>query len=403
MAEFLINIESMNRSIDDITEMMSELSSIQAELESVNLSSLSSSSLYSIESSLNEQKIELNKAIESVKGLVDALKIIVRNYTTTEDSVQKSLHNNKRDTLYNDSNCNHRLIKSSSNAINSFGVSFSNINLANGYSASLTNCGFEINSGELFDTSVFGDDNCFVYTTSDGTPWIFHQGIQEPIRPSFDKGYPYDPDMEATWSDRLNWIKWGFISGGADLIDYIPDAVEAYNHYRNGDGSDLEINLYKAYNQDPSIKQNTDNAVAETNRAVQQMIANGAQPPFTITSECKSAGMYPETENWQKAVGGYQTWVSAEVSYDDQGNIVVVTTVNEWDRYNFDKGKVDITTHEPDDVNGRFEALGWAHSFDTYGSVTFETTFDLSGEIGVPEISATDRGNRAGYERRKGR
>ncbi len=49
------------------------------------------------------------------------------------------------------------------------------------------------------------------------------------------------------------------------------------------------------------------------------------------------------------------------------------------------------TTDEPDDVNGRFEALGWAKSFDTHGSVTFKTTFDPNSEIAVPEMTSSDR------------
>ncbi len=37
------------------------------------------------------------------------------------------------------------------------------------------------------------------------------------------------------------------------------------------------------------------------------------------------------------------------------------------DKYNFNKGQKDIASGAPDDENGRFEELGWARSFETYG------------------------------------
>ena len=47
------------------------------------------------------------------------------------------------------------------------------------------------------------------------------------------------------------------------------------------------------------------------------------------------------------------------------------------DMYNFDKGKVDIATGIPDDVNGRFQTLGWAQQFITYGSFTTDTSWSI--------------------------
>lgn len=248
--------------------------------------------------------------------------------------------------------------------------------------------------------SIWGKDNKYVYTTSAGKSWVFHRGSQNPTRPNFDNGYPYDPNMKPTFSDYLNYAKWGVICEGAEVLDYLPDGVRVYNHYRNGDGSPLEIDFAKAYKQDSVIRDNTDRIVAETNRAIQQMIEKGEKPPFSITSECMSAGGYPCTENWQKTIGGYQVWVSADVNYDEHGNIVVNTTVHEWDFYNFNKGEVDIATGEPDDVNGRFEALGWAHSFDTYGSIDFQTVFAPNEQIGIPEMTSSGGRNRIGYETR---
>ena len=40
------------------------------------------------------------------------------------------------------------------------------------------------------------------------------------------------------------------------------------------------------------------------------------------------------------------------------------------DMYNFNAGMFDIATQTPDDINGRFQTLGWAQQFITYGSFT---------------------------------
>jgi len=43
---------------------------------------------------------------------------------------------------------------------------------------------------------------------------------------------------------------------------------------------------------------------------------------------------------------------------------------NALDYYDFNKGALDVMTGLPDDTNGRFAVLGWAHSFITTGSFT---------------------------------
>lgn len=42
------------------------------------------------------------------------------------------------------------------------------------------------------------------------------------------------------------------------------------------------------------------------------------------------------------------------------------------DKYNFNRGQVDIATGLPDNENGAFEVLGWAKSFMSKGETTFE-------------------------------
>ena len=244
------------------------------------------------------------------------------------------------------------------------------------------------------ENSVWGKDNNYDHAMENGTVIRFHKGeAQQPsweVDKNYDNDYAYDPNVKATMSDYGNWVYWGTLSNGAEFLNHLPDGVKTYEHYRDGNGEPLEIDYARAYNEDASIKANADRCVAETNVAVQEMIASGEQPPFSITSEFITASPYPETENWQKAIGGHQVWISADVSTGENGEVVVETTVHEMDRYNFNRGMNDIATGTPDDVNGRFEQLGWAHSFDTYGSVSFRSEFDENGEISVPEVIEGD-------------
>ena len=238
-------------------------------------------------------------------------------------------------------------------------------------------------------------DNTYKYKMSDGSSISFHEG--PPKRPrwevykDYDNDFPYDPNAKPTISDRADWVKWGIISGGAGLINHLPDGVAAYEHYRNGNGTPLEIDYKKAYQEDAGVRKSVDHYVNETNKAIAEMIANGKKPPFSITSELVNSTHYPETENWQKAIGAHKMWISADVTVDSNGNVVVAATVHELDRYNFNKGMEDIATGTSDNVNGRFETLGWAHSFDTYGSVQITSTLGDTVEIVTPGTTTSSR------------
>ena len=52
-------------------------------------------------------------------------------------------------------------------------------------------------------------------------------------------------------------------------------------------------------------------------------------------------------------------------------------TVHARDKWNFNKGDHDSVTGLGDDVNGRFEELGWARSFETSGSMTKTYTWKV--------------------------
>lgn len=62
-------------------------------------------------------------------------------------------------------------------------------------------------------------------------------------------------------------------------------------------------------------------------------------------------------------------------------------TVHEKDRYNFNRGSSDIATGTPDEVNGKFAVLGWAHSFITHGTVVRRVTWTKGDVAGSTKIT----------------
>lgn len=227
-----------------------------------------------------------------------------------------------------------------------------------------------------------GDDT-YEYKGEDGTSITFHFGDPKAPEFKYDNDFPYDPNEKPTASDYINWAKWKLFNEGAQHIgEYIgrdlPDGIRCYEHYRSGEGTDLEIDYARAYQEDEGIKAGVDKYLGDTQRAVEQMIASGQKPPFSISSELMSVSgkYYPSTENWQKAIGAHQIWISADVTMDADGNIHMTSTVHEMDRYNFNKGMQDIASGASDNENGRFETLGWAKSFNTVGEAKFDSTWE---------------------------
>lgn len=116
-----------------------------------------------------------------------------------------------------------------------------------------------------------------------------------------------------------------------------------------------------------------------TQESVERLRAQSGLDEFSFSGELHKNSEYPVTENWQKTLGGFNTWSHGDVTYKD-GEYRMTVTVNVLDRYNFNKGQQDIASGTSDDVNGRFEALGWAKSFNTKGQMTFEVSWK-EGEI----------------------
>lgn len=105
---------------------------------------------------------------------------------------------------------------------------------------------------------------------------------------------------------------------------------------------------------------------------------------FSITSKAftvSNSGVapYPETENWQKAIGAHNLWVSANVSVSankaGELHYTADVQIHMEDRYNFNPGQSDIATGIPDSANGMFEITGLAKQYMNYATVRRQITW----------------------------
>ncbi|WP_186446970.1 EspA/EspE family type VII secretion system effector [Mycolicibacterium porcinum] len=209
----------------------------------------------------------------------------------------------------------------------------------------------------------------------------------EPGGPEFVIGPPTKPDIswdedfeynsaEPGWKDYLKRAEWeAKLAGGRLLRADLDDATQMYRHYWDNDGKPIEFDYEEAYREDPGIRANVDDQISRAQRGAEELIRAG-NTSFSMTGDATQTTNYPTTENWQKAVGGYQQWSSADVKVE--GNRVTMTvTVHAEDHYNFNRGQADIGTGASDNENGRFTELGWAKPFDSHGEVTRTVSWEL--------------------------
>jgi len=88
------------------------------------------------------------------------------------------------------------------------------------------------------------------------------------------------------------------------------------------------------------VRANVDDEIARAQRGAEDLI-RGGNSEFSMTGDARGTDNYPDTENWQKSVGGYQQW------------------------------------------NGRFTEVGWAQPFDSSGTVTRTATWQLGDATGA--------------------
>ncbi|WP_194834495.1 hypothetical protein [Nocardia sp. XZ_19_369] len=193
---------------------------------------------------------------------------------------------------------------------------------------------------------------------------------------------------EGGFGDWLAKQKWQAKLAGGEAFKDFDDATALYRHYWDNNGKPMKFDYAEGYKEDRSIKQAVDYEISRAAAAADQFVRSGNKN-FQMNGKPISVGKdagtnYPVTENWQKAIGGYQQYSHSNVRVE--GNRVVMdVTVSAQDYYNFDKGKHDKGTGVSDAENGRFAEIGWAKPFESSGSLTRT----VSWEVGQPPSSAT--------------
>ncbi len=232
----------------------------------------------------------------------------------------------------------------------------------------------------------------------------YTEGAPQEPRIAYTSSFPYDPGAEPTWEDRLSWMKWQAKKAGAfwcSLINScdvtgdhdadLGDAQELYHHYIGGTGLDMELDYEKAYAQDGQIRGAVNAEIEEAQRWAEMIQEANGKKSFNMTGQAvnvggQEQGNYPETENWQKAIGEHKIWGSASVEASGD-TFTMRITVHAKDRYDFNKGMNDVKTGIDDAENGRWETLGWAKPFITRGTVTRTVTWTRGDILGSSNMS----------------
>lgn len=214
-----------------------------------------------------------------------------------------------------------------------------------------------------------------------------------------------DCSPDASFSDYTNRTKYEALLRGAQAAGHLDDGTETYAHYLYGDGEDWHFDYNEFITEDANGKIAADNLLIEAQRNA-EIIGQGREQ-FRISSEAYPIGggdprfPYPSTENWQKAIGGHHVWTNADVTVttNDAGERIYTMTLTYHgeDRYNFNPGQADEASGLLDRENGRFEVLGWADPFMSYGESQRTVTW-VEGDVPNSQIGEdtpirrTDRG-----------
>jgi murein DD-endopeptidase MepM/ murein hydrolase activator NlpD len=213
--------------------------------------------------------------------------------------------------------------------------------------------------------------------------------IGTPTRPdySWGRGYGDLPKKQAEWHDYVREATFRTIAQGFSLL--YPDGVGAYLHYLDGNGAERTFSYEEYVNNDQSGRTTMDNVLLDAKSAAEQIYQQAvSQYPalanrevtFNLTSNAYAAGAkksngedlnpklpYPETTNWQAAIGSHLVWISASVTVlPNQSPVYKMDfELHVEDKYDFNPGQRagrglgGINDSE----NGRLEEVGLAHSY----------------------------------------
>jgi len=249
-------------------------------------------------------------------------------------------------------------------------------------------------SSDPFEALLKASEEKSVYSAPVGLVEVsgrYHLG--PPKRPNIkhDNGHlDKFPHEIATTADKMQLLKWKAMLVASEalctarsgkLVDRchdedLSDANAAYRHFLEGDGADRVIDYERYIKGDASGKELIPKLTADFK--MHASVIGKDRIRFSVTSEAYTVGHngiapYPETANWQKALGAHYIWVSGDivVSANQMGEIIfdAEMTVHMEDRYNFNVGATDVATGIPDSANGRFEITRLAKQYTNYGTL----------------------------------
>lgn len=202
---------------------------------------------------------------------------------------------------------------------------------------------------------------------------------------------------EPTVGDRVALVAWISKLRGAEMLrPDLKDACAAYEHYLFGQGAPLVLDYERFATTDPSgtavlqsaLEDARIGAVELHDRSLSTTPRAARTDSFTMVSDVVVVGdqddryPYPETENWQKAIGGHAVWMEASVRVvsdpaAQRRQFEIDLVMHAEDMYNFDPEKADMATGTPDEANGRFQEVGLAHEFISTGMAVRKIEFSV--------------------------
>jgi len=237
-------------------------------------------------------------------------------------------------------------------------------------------------------------------------PTIARYKIGPPIKPAIthDNGFLALGTRKPIWKDRVAYVGWVGVREGLESIQGVPlapkndisDALAAYKHFLDGSGTKRRISIERYVANDQSGKTWLKNCLNEAHTAVYELsqLYMTKHTSFQFYGTVLQNGFnnanfpYPETENWQKTLGGFSFWITGEAEVSKRGNnsdeYDANIEVHIEDMYNFNPSQNDIASGVPDSWNGAFSRTGLASQYINYGSITRRISW-----VGSPSISST--------------
>lgn len=192
----------------------------------------------------------------------------------------------------------------------------------------------------------------------------FLEGIKNGILTGeIDESKRRDPTLR----DRAERYWWKTKLGGARLLRRdLGDAMDRYSHFLHGEGAPVSFDYGEYLATDPAGAFVEDQVHEAMSERVQGSEVAGCSPLELNLQSQFTPKLYPDTENWQKALGGHNLFAAGTASMRLSPEGVIADTHVDFhaeDRYNFNPGSRDMVTQIPDSENGRFEQTGLAQGF----------------------------------------